>query len=103
MKRNLSKSHQVLGCIWVFTYKTNKHDMLQKCKTRLVMRGNQQKPGDLPTRATTLAATAFRTLMAIVAKFDLKTLQIDAVNEFVNANLDELVYMRTSPEFLLKD
>jgi hypothetical protein len=35
--------------------------------------GNQQEKGDLPTRATTLASTAFRTLMGITAKFDLET------------------------------
>jgi hypothetical protein len=103
VKRDLSKGHQVLGCMWVFTYKTDKHGMLQKCKTRLVVCGNQQEPDNLPTRATILAATAFRTLMAIVAKFDLEILQINAVNAFVNADLDELVYMRTPPEFPLKD
>jgi hypothetical protein len=31
--------------------------------------------------------------MAIVARFDLEILQYDAVNAFVNANLDEDVYM----------
>jgi hypothetical protein len=65
--------------------------------------GNQQKPGDLPTRATTLAATSFRTLMAVVAKFDLETIQLDAINAFVNADLDELVYMRTPPGFPVKN
>jgi hypothetical protein len=103
VKRDLSKGHQVFGCMWVFIYKTDKHGILQKCKARLVVCGNQQKPGDLPTRATTLAATAFRTLMAIVAKFDPETLQVNAVNAFVNADLDELVYMRIPPEFPLKN
>jgi hypothetical protein len=77
--------------------------MLQNYKARLVVDGNQQKPGDLPTRATTLAATLFRTLMAIAAKFDLEIIQLDAINAFVNAELDELVYMRTPPGFLIKD
>jgi hypothetical protein len=30
--RDEAKGHQVLGCIWVFTYKTDKHGMLQRCK-----------------------------------------------------------------------
>ena len=49
--------HQVLGCQWVFKYKTDKHNGLQKCKSRLVVCGNQQRQHNLPTRATTLAAT----------------------------------------------
>lgn len=88
---------QVLGCMWVFTYKTDKHGRLQKCKARLVVLGNQQARSDLPTRTTTLASTAFRELMAITAKFDLKTIQLDAVNAFVNCSLDEVAYMRNAP------
>jgi hypothetical protein len=101
--RGKAKGHQVLGCMWVFTYKTDKHGMLQRCKAKLVVCGNQQEPDDLPTRATTLAVTSFRTLMAIVAKFDLETIQLDAINAFVNADLDELVYMRTPPGFPVKN
>ena len=42
---------------------------------------------------------AFRTLMGITAKFDLETVQIDAVNAFVHCDLDEVVYMRLPPGF----
>jgi hypothetical protein len=51
-------------------------------------------------RATTPASTAFRTLMGITAKFDLETVQIDAVNAFVHCDLDEVVYMRMPPGFI---
>ena len=92
--------HQVLGCQWVFKYKTDKHNRLQKCKSRLVVCGNQQRQHDLPTRATTLAATSLRVLLALTAKFDLKTLQLDAVNAFVHAELlDEMVFMRMPPGY----
>jgi DNA-binding CsgD family transcriptional regulator len=101
--RDEVKGHQVLGCMWVFTYKTDKHGMLQRCKAKLVVCGNQQKPDNLPTRATTLAATSFRTLMAVVAKFDLETIQLNAINAFVNADLNELMYMRTPPGFPVKN
>ncbi len=92
-----AKGQQVLGCQWVFKYKTNKHGRLQKCKARLVVFGNQQKRHDLPTRATTLAITSLHVLLALVAKFDLRTLQLDAVNAFVNADLDETIFMRMPP------
>jgi hypothetical protein len=51
--------------LWVFVYKTDNHGFLVKCKTRLVVGGNQQKIGDLPTRATTLVGNTLRTLLAI--------------------------------------
>ena len=87
--------HQMLGCQWVFKYKTNKHNRLQKCKSRLVVCRNQQRQHDLLTRATTLAATSLRVLLALMAKFNLETLQLDAVNAFVHAELlDKTVFIR---------
>jgi Reverse transcriptase (RNA-dependent DNA polymerase) len=68
-----------------------------KCKARLVVQGDQQKGCDLPIRATTSATTSLRVLLAMVAKSDLETLQVDAVNAFVHADLDEVVYMRMPP------
>lgn len=99
VEKSEANGQQILGCQWVFTYKTDKHGRLLKCKARLVVCGNQQRKCDLPTRATTLASTSLRVLLAIVAKFDLETIQMDAVNAFVHAELDELVYMRLPPGF----
>ena len=96
-----AKGHQVIGCQWTLVYKTDKHGRLLKCKARLVALGNQQRQCDIPTRATTLAMTSLRVLLAMVAKFDLETLQLDAVNAFVHADLDELVYMRMPPGFTI--
>ena len=80
--------------MWVFIYKTDKHGFLQKCKVCLVVYRNQQAPGDLPTRATTLVNTTFQTLMVITVKFDLETTQIDTVNIFVYCNLDKVIYIK---------
>src|SRR6266436_2742762 len=93
------KGRQILGCQWVYVYKTDKHRKITKCKARLVVCGNQQKECDLPTRATTLATTSLRVLLATVAKFDLETLQLDALNAFVHAEIDETVYMRMPPGY----
>ena len=83
----------MLECQWIFTYKTDKHGWLQKCKARLVVCKNQQKHHDISTRATTLAITFLCVLLALIANLDLETMQLDTVNVFVYADLDKTVFM----------
>jgi hypothetical protein len=93
-----AKGHKILGCRWVYVYKFDKHGRFGKAKARLVVRGDQQLRGaDQNTYAATLAGRSFRAIMAIAARFDLELLQFDAVNAFVNAELDEDVFMRMPP------
>ena len=42
---------------------------------------------------------AFQALITITAKFDLETIQIDAVNAFVNCKLDEIIYIKQPLRF----
>ena len=77
----------------------NKHDYFQKCKAKLVIYENQQTHEDLSIRTTTLASMIFQALMNIITKFDLKMIQINAVNAFVNYQLNEIIYMRQSSDF----
>lgn len=84
----------VLPLTWVFKYKFNKHGYLQKFKARICVRGDLQQLGSKETYAATLAGRSFRILMAITAKFDLETRQLDAVNAFTNIVLDEDVYVQ---------
>ncbi len=92
------QGHRAFSSMWVFVYKTDKYGLLRSCKARLVICGNQQVRGDLPTRADTLVSIMFRALMAIIACFDLETRQLDTVNVFVNMYLDEVVFMRHLPD-----
>ncbi|SRR6266566_8052380 len=78
----------------MFVYKTDKYSRLTKYKVRLIVRKDQQHKYNLSTKATILVTTSFRTLLALIAKFDLEILQIDAVNTFIYIDLDELVYIR---------
>ena len=74
---------------WVFTYKTNSSGELQRCRSRLVVRGDLQDEASIfSTYAATLAARSFRTVMALAAHFDLEVKQFDVVNAFVNAKRD---------------
>ncbi|KAF9733719.1 polyprotein [Paraphaeosphaeria minitans] len=86
---------QILDCMWVYTYKLDKHHRLNKCKARLVARGDQQRNiTGQDTYAATLAGHSFRMLMAIAAKFDLELKQYDVTNAFVHAEIDREIYMR---------
>ena len=43
--------------------------------------------------------TSLHVLLAVAAKFDLETLQLNMVNTFVHANLDKTLFMRMPPGF----
>lgn len=77
---------------WVFTYKFNENGFLSKYKARIVVRGDLQETSTQDVYAATLAFKVFRSLMALVAAFNLQTHQLDAVNAFLNAKNDEPVY-----------
>jgi len=96
-RKSDAKGHQILDCMWVYLYKFDKRGKFKKCKARLVVRGDQQAIGTDETYAATLAGRSFRALIAIANRFDLELKQYDAVNAFVNAPLDEVVYMRLPP------
>ena len=83
---------KTLPLIWVFTYKFDTDGYLSKFKARLCVRGDLQQPIHQDTYAATLAAKAFRALMAIVAAFDLEAWQFDAINAFTNSQIDETIY-----------
>ena len=43
----------------------------------------------------TLAIKIFRAFMTIIAAFDLKIKQYDAINAFINSKIDEFIYCYT--------
>jgi hypothetical protein len=91
--KNKAKSSTKLGSMWVYTYKPDQDGRLAKFKARLVIRGDMEPKTAEDVYAATLAARSFRVLMALTAKYDLETAQMDAVNAFMNAKLDREVYM----------
>nr|XP_036589591.1 reverse transcriptase domain protein [Colletotrichum truncatum]KAF6801596.1 reverse transcriptase domain protein [Colletotrichum truncatum] len=91
-------TQRIIPLKWVFTYKGSK-GYLKKFKARICVRGDLQPTNELETYASTLAGISLRSLMAIVARFDLETLQLDAVNAFTHATIDEEVYVWFPPGF----
>ena len=63
--------HQIIPMRWVFDYKSDEHGFVTRFKARLCVRGDMQMPDDQDTRTSTLAARTFRTLIAIITRFDL--------------------------------
>ena len=58
---------------WVFSDKYDENNVHQRCKARIVVRGDKQMTNTLKsTYAATLAARSFRIMMAIVAHFGYK-------------------------------
>ena len=95
LKRIKLTGQQILDCMWVYTYKLDKHHRLLKCKARLVVRGDQQRNiTSQDTYAATLASRSFRMMMAIAAHYDIELKQYDVTNAFVHATMDREVYMR---------
>ena len=97
----------VLPVMWVFTYKFDEDGYLIKYKARLVVRGDLHQNQKEDTYAATLATRVFRTLMSVAAHFDLDIYQLDAINAFTNAILDETVYIKcpdgfTTPSYYLE-
>jgi hypothetical protein len=87
--------HQILDCMWVYTYKFDESGQFLKCKARLVVRGDQQRHiSSQDTYAATLASRSFRMLMATAAKHNLELKQYDVTNAFVHASIDREIYMR---------
>jgi hypothetical protein len=82
----------IIPNMWVYTYKLDTDGFLERYKARLVIRGDLTRSIYEDTYAATLASRVFRCLIAIAAFFSLELYQLDAVNAFCNAPLDELLY-----------
>ena len=83
----------------MFTYKLDPDGYLLKHKARLCVRGDLQATSTEDLYAATGAYRTFRILCAIMAYFDLDCDQLDVINAFVNAWLDEVVYVDCPPGY----
>ena len=80
---------------WVFKIKYNPDGSIEKYKARLVARGFLQREGiDFKeTFAATVHPTSVRILLALAALFDWYIHQLDAVAAFLNADVEEEIYV----------
>ena len=88
---------------WVFTYKEDIDGYITKFKARLYIWGDLQL-GVYKWDIYAITATfkIFRLLIALVTVFNLKVIHLDAVNAFVNTNVNKEVYI-TMPKGYRKE
>src|SRR6266498_1906720 len=84
---------KLLPLIWVFKYKFDKEGYLNAFKAKIYIQGDLQPENDLEKTATTLAATTFQILAAIITTTDLETRQLNAINAFPNNRLDKKIWI----------
>lgn len=83
-----------IKCKWVFKYKTGPAGEVQRCKARLVARGYTQVEGiDFnETFAAVAKLDSIRLLFSYAATLGLHIHQMDVVNAFLLADIDEEIY-----------
>jgi hypothetical protein len=101
--RSKDENQQIISLKWVFTYKTDSNDYLIKYKARIVIRDDLQMIDSQNVYAITLISKVFRILMTLVAAFNLKTRQLNAINAFLNAHNDEFIYCQMSDDYRLDE
>ncbi len=74
-----------------------------KYKARIVIKNDLQMIDLQNVYVVTLISKVFRILMTLVAAFDLKTRQLNAINAFLNAHNDELIYCQVSNDYRLNE
>src|SRR5882757_6926667 len=91
-RASITSGHRILPLLWVFKYKFDTNGYLTKFKARICVCGDLQDTSQ-ETYAATLAYRTFRALMALTAAFDLEIAQLDAINAFLNSEIDDEVYV----------
>ncbi|CAI7910723.1 unnamed protein product, partial [Closterium sp. NIES-54] len=93
---NLPQGRKALDCTWVLRVKTDAEGRLERRKTRLVIKGFQQREGiDFQEVFAPVAkAPTLRLLLAVAAVCGWKVEQMDVKTAFLYGVVDEEIYMK---------
>lgn len=91
--------------MWLFRTKFNPDGTVDKHKTRLVAKGNHQRPGiDYhETFSPVIKSPTIRLLLGQALKYDWPVKQLDINNAFLQGTLTETVYMKQLSGFVDRD
>jgi transposase InsO family protein len=91
----------IVGSRFVFATKTDANGEVVKHKARVVAQGFSQQYGQdyVETFSPTAKPASIRTLLALAAAHDWEIQQIDVKGAFLNANLEEDIYMAQPPHY----
>ena len=97
----IPKERKPIGTKWIFRVKRDEQNNIMKYKARLVALGCHQKPGvDYEEiYASVVSKTALRIFLAAVNQLNLHLHQMDIETAFLNAELEEEVYLRIPDGF----
>ena len=93
----IKNEKRVISLKWMFSYKFDEDSYLAKFKACICTQDDMQAVINEETRAVILATHSFHIMMALVTAFDLETDQLDAVNAFLNSDLNEKKYVYMPP------
>ena len=93
--KSVPKGKHIISARWVFSYKKNDVGIIIRFKARLVARGFVQIYGVdyIETFSPTLKQDSLRIIIAISVYLDFSIFQIDIKAAYLNADLDEELYM----------
>lgn len=92
----LPKDKKAIGSKWIFRVKRDNQNNITKYKARLVALGCHQKPGSdyEEIYASVVSKTSLRIFLAAVNQMHLHLHQMDIETAFLNAKLEEEVYLK---------
>lgn len=101
---DLPPNRQAIGNKWIFTVKTNQNNEVERFKARLVAQGFSQKFGVdyVEVFAPVVKQTTFRILLSIASRMKTKIYQFDVKTAFLNGVINETIYMKQPPGFIVK-
>ena len=101
----LAEGVKPIGCKWIFKTKRGSKGDVERYKARFVAKGYTQKEGIdyKETFSPVSSKDSFRTIMALVAHFDLELHHMDVKTAFLNGDIDETIYVVQPENFVLGD